>query len=135
MLKRNRTNLGVAAEEKMLPSIRELIQMGTTFLLTVLAWVFFRAENIMHARAYLSKIFSKTLFEIPEFQGEKKAIEITLLILAFVLMEWNSRENKHTLANSGVNWKRPLRHLFYFILLILIFWYDNVEQEFIYFQF
>ena len=46
---RNRNNIGVVAENTFLPSFKELFQMTTTFLLTVIAWVFFRAENILHA--------------------------------------------------------------------------------------
>ena len=39
----NRKNLGVVAEGKLLPSFRELFAMLTTFILTVFAWIFFRA--------------------------------------------------------------------------------------------
>ncbi|MDC0957853.1 MBOAT family protein, partial [Flavobacteriaceae bacterium] len=45
----NRKNLGVVAEGKYLPSFRELFAMLTTFLLTVFAWIFFRADNVNHA--------------------------------------------------------------------------------------
>ena len=53
----NRKNLGVVAEGKLLPSIRELFAMLTTFTLTVFAWIFFRAENIGHAFSYIKEIF------------------------------------------------------------------------------
>src|SRR6056300_856527 len=46
LLKRNRANLGIVADARILPTFREFSQMGTTFLLTILAWVFFRAENM-----------------------------------------------------------------------------------------
>ena len=42
----NRKNLGVVAEGKLFPHLRELFAMLTTFSLTVFAWIFFRAENI-----------------------------------------------------------------------------------------
>ena len=54
----NRKNLGVVAEGKLLPSLRELFAMLTTFRLTVFAWIFFRAENLSHAfRLYWRNIF------------------------------------------------------------------------------
>ncbi|MDC0652473.1 MBOAT family protein, partial [Flavobacteriaceae bacterium] len=45
----NRKNLGVVAEGKLLPSFKELIAMLTTFMLTIFAWIFFRAEDLNHA--------------------------------------------------------------------------------------
>ena len=46
----------MVAEEKLLPSIRELFAMLTTFMLTVFAWIFFRAENLNHAFSYVRGI-------------------------------------------------------------------------------
>src|SRR5690606_24894946 len=47
--KRNKVHTNVVAQDSVLPSIKELFQMLTTFALTVLAWVFFRAENVSMA--------------------------------------------------------------------------------------
>ena len=65
LLKRNRTNLGVIAEGRRLPNIRESFQMGTTFMLAVIAWIFFRAENIHLALDYLGDLFSPLYFRAP----------------------------------------------------------------------
>jgi len=46
---KNRTHLNIAAQHTLLPSLKEVFKILTTFLLTVLAWVFFRAESVMHA--------------------------------------------------------------------------------------
>src|SRR5680860_142330 len=53
---KNRQNMEVVAENSYLPSINEFFQMGLTFGLTVIAWIFFRADNIGHAINYLGKI-------------------------------------------------------------------------------
>ena len=45
LTKNNRKNTDVVAQGRYLPSIRELISMLTTFSLTVIAWVFFRARR------------------------------------------------------------------------------------------
>ncbi|MTI37943.1 MBOAT family O-acyltransferase, partial [Fulvivirga lutimaris] len=80
LLKRNRINTGTVAQGKLLPSFKELLQIGTTFSLTALTWVFFRAENIDHALSYLSTIFSKSLFEFPNFHGKLHALTTLILI-------------------------------------------------------
>ena len=55
---KNRTHLGVIAENRMLPSLKELGGMGLTFFLTVIAWVFFRAESVEFSLYILSSIFN-----------------------------------------------------------------------------
>ena len=46
LVKRNRRNLDIVAENRVLPTIKELLSMLTTFFLTVFAWIFFRAESV-----------------------------------------------------------------------------------------
>jgi alginate O-acetyltransferase complex protein AlgI len=58
LLKKNTANTDTVAQGKYLPTIKEVINMGTTLGLPVLAWVFFRAENMGYAWRYLSEIFS-----------------------------------------------------------------------------
>ena len=131
LLKRNRTHLDVAAEGKVLPSIRELLNILLTFSLTVFAWIFFRAENLDHAINYISKIFSKSLFVSPEIRPKK----IILLIVVFVFLEWLGREGKYGIENLFISSKRSLRWIIYMILIILILYYAGGEQPFLYFQF
>ena len=57
LLKQNRKNTNTVAENSWLPSPRECVQMGITFFITVIAWVFFRAENLTDAFLYLQGIF------------------------------------------------------------------------------
>lgn len=128
---RNRQHLGTVAENRMLPSIRELASMLATFGLTVVAWVFFRAENVQHAIGYLSGIFSKSLFQMPMLMG-KTAMLLTVL---FVLMEWLGRNDQYALQKIGLSWHRPLRYGMYLTLTVLVLWYSGKPQEFIYFQF
>jgi D-alanyl-lipoteichoic acid acyltransferase DltB (MBOAT superfamily) len=55
---KNRVHTGDIAANRLLPSLKELKGMLITFGLTVLAWVFFRAENIGHALQYLYDLFA-----------------------------------------------------------------------------
>jgi alginate O-acetyltransferase complex protein AlgI len=62
----NRTNLDIVAKNKWLPNFKEIVQMGTTFGLTVFAWIFFRSDSVSSAFAYIKGIFTKSLFSFPE---------------------------------------------------------------------
>ena len=131
----NRNNLEIVAQGKFFPSIKEFLQILITFGLTVLAWIFFRAENIGHAFSYISEIFSISIFEIPKFSGMTKALTTIFLVGIFILIEWKGRESQYAIAHLGIKWKRPLRYAMYYSIIIAIFWFGGKEQEFIYFQF
>ncbi|WP_417608017.1 MBOAT family O-acyltransferase [Owenweeksia hongkongensis] len=131
LTKNNRNNLGIVAENKFLPSLKEFLQMLFTFSITVFAWIFFRAQDLNHALRYISDIFSTSLFSIPD----QKPIEVIGLILIFVTIEWLGRRDQFALANFGLSWKRPLRYALYVCLIIAILWNGGNQQEFIYFQF
>ena len=132
----NRKNLGVVAEGKLLPSLRELFAMLSTFGLTVFAWIFFRAENLTHAFNYVGGIFSKSIFSIPAFLGKRDAFIILSLICIFLLIEWLGRNDKFAIENIITQLSSFYRPLFYGTLLFMILlFYKNNGVEFIYFQF
>lgn len=131
LLNKNRTNTDTVAEGKNLPTFKEFFNMGITFSLTVLAWVFFRAENVGHAFEYISNIFSLSLFTLPKILPY-----ITILfVIFFILIEWFGRENEFALEKLGLKWKKYLRWGFYFMLIFFILQFNGGEQAFIYFQF
>jgi D-alanyl-lipoteichoic acid acyltransferase DltB (MBOAT superfamily) len=135
LTKNNRNHLDVVAKGKYFPSIKEFALMVLTFGLTVLAWIFFRANSLDHALSYIASIFSSSLFTLPEFSGVGRAFRLFILILIFMLIEWGGRENQFAIQQLGLKWSRPLRRGMYFIFIILIFWFGQNEQQFIYFQF
>ncbi len=136
LLKKNRANTNTVAQGKYLPSIKELFQIGLTFSLTVLAWVFFRAENIEHALHYLSTIFSKSLLSIPHFPLIELALSTLVMIAIFVIVEWIGRNKQYAIEGS-VNIKHNyLRYSLYIAVIITIMVMGNFnENQFIYFQF
>jgi alginate O-acetyltransferase complex protein AlgI len=132
----NRKNIETVAKGRFLPSFDEFFRMIFTFSLTVLAWVFFRAENVGHAMQYLGKIFSKSLFSKPYYEGFKDSKIILVLVAGFMIVEWLGRDNQYALATLGLKWKRPLRWAFYSFIIFLIGMYMQTEETpFIYFQF
>lgn len=131
----HRNNLDIVAQGKYFPTFRELISIGITFSLTVFAWIFFRANTIDHAFSIVSEIFSMTLFSIPKFSGIVSALKILSVVILFILIEWQGRENQYAISDFGRNWNKSLRIAMYYIIIIAIIWCGGNEQQFIYFQF
>jgi len=131
----NRNNLDIVASGKYFPSLKEFFQIIITFILTVFAWIFFRAKNLSEAFDYIISIFSDSLFQLPQFKGLTKAIITILLTLVFFTLEWIGRENDFAIQKIGFRWNSKLRWLFYFVLVFCIFYFAGKEQVFIYFNF
>ena len=130
LLSKNRDNIDIIAKGKLFPTLTETFKMVTTFMLVVLAWVFFRSENIFASLEYISGIFSHSLFSFPEIMP----YGVISLLLLFVSIEWLGREYKYPFT---IIEKAPkiMRWLSYFIIVILILFFPGKQQQFIYFQF
>lgn len=134
---KNRKNLDPISNNRLTPSLKEFFGIIGTFLLTVLAWVFFRAESIPHAMSYLAGIFETSLFSIPSFEGDEKSLLIGFLILVFVAMEWYSKHYEHGLGFISSIENKWIRRSIYLILVYIIaaFYMTTPQETFIYFQF
>lgn len=134
LFNKNRNNMGVVAQGKLLPSLRESVNMVLTFGLTTFAWIFFRAENMGHAMSYISGIFSPSLFYRPELAPGMEIIFI--LLFFFMIIEWMGREGDYAIENLGLQKPVYLRWSFYSLVIFLIGIYmPTQESPFIYFQF
>jgi D-alanyl-lipoteichoic acid acyltransferase DltB (MBOAT superfamily) len=127
---KNRVNTDLVAKGKYFPSLKELVQMGITFFLTIIAWVFFRANNLSHALSYLENTFNSSLFSWVEIFS----ITIMLLILFFIILEWLGRSGEYAIQKVDFM-KKPIRWSFYVLIIVLMFAFTREEQQFIYFQF
>lgn len=127
----NRNNLEIVAKGRLLPSMREFSGMAITFGLTVIAWIFFRADSIGHAVDYIGGMLSKSMFSKPAILP----YAVFGLIILFMTIEWLGREGKYAIEHFGTKWKTPMRWAFYMGLIMLLFLFSGKEQEFIYFQF
>ncbi|WP_299100146.1 MBOAT family O-acyltransferase [uncultured Winogradskyella sp.] len=127
---KNRVNTNLVAEGKYFPSLREFWQMGVTFFITLIAWVFFRADNVSHAVSYLHHTFNTSLFSWVQIFPAT----ILSLVLFFIAVEWLGRSNEYAIAKVDFL-KKPLRWAFYILLIVLMFAFTGEEQQFIYFQF
>jgi D-alanyl-lipoteichoic acid acyltransferase DltB (MBOAT superfamily) len=135
LTKRNRSNLDIVAQGRILPSFKEIIGMGATFALTVFAWIFFRAETVSDALSYVRRIFSPTLLTVPEVISTE-TIPLVVCLVLFMTVEWLQRTKKHGLQIDGIFPSRLLRWNFYIMLSFLIYYVGNFgHHAFIYFQF
>ncbi|MEO7907301.1 MAG: MBOAT family O-acyltransferase, partial [Saprospiraceae bacterium] len=130
----NRTNLGIVAQGKLLPSLREVFNITLTFSLTTFAWIFFRAENLTHAFTYIGELFSMSFFTSPELP---LTAWVTLgLVVFFMTVEWLGRDSYYALQHLGNRWPRMVRWSFYAGILFLMGMFMQTEETpFIYFQF
>lgn len=129
--KNNRNHINVVAENKKIPSLKEFSLIIFTFILTTFAWIFFRAESLTDAFEYIIGIFNGSLFSIPEI----RPTDLFILLIIFIGIEWTGRRNLYALENFGFTWKKPIRLVFYYCLIISLFVFSRQEMEFIYFQF
>jgi alginate O-acetyltransferase complex protein AlgI len=131
LLNRNRLHLDIVAQGKLLPSFRDFAQICLTFLLTLIAWVFFRAASVSEAWDYLGRIFSSSLFNRPDLMPVRTFIAVFL----FMVIEWLQREKNHGLEFRKLKIRRLARWGIYCAIVFIIFVFGGKEQEFIYFQF
>jgi D-alanyl-lipoteichoic acid acyltransferase DltB (MBOAT superfamily) len=131
LTKNNRNNLDIVAKNNSLPSLKECLNIGITFALTVFAWIFFRAETITHAFNFIKNIFTFSLFKLPIV----RPTYLIVILIIFVLIEWLGRTQKHALQGLLLDKSRGFRWFFYMVIIASIFVLNISEQEFIYFQF
>jgi len=128
---KNKKHINNNFEIKGFKGIRQAGKIIITFILVVIAWVFFRADNLTLALVYLKGIFSQSLFTALMFFPKK----LILTVIAFIFIEWVGRRDEFAIENIGYKWPPVLRISFYYVLVIFIFIYITSEQQFIYFQF
>ena len=116
-----------------MPRLKEFLSILLTFSLTVLAWVFFRAENISQAFIIIDRIFSISFFLVPENIIIYRST--FTMIFFFLTLEWIGRKNKYAIQYVFSIKSILIRFLFYYLLIFLIFWFSGKDQQFIYFQF
>ena len=131
LMNRNRQNLEVVAQNSFFPSFKEVFQMGITFFLSTIAWIFFRAESMTQAWEIILKIFSTSSFALPT---QRPTIMLGAMLL-FFMVEWMGRREAFAIQKWTTSWPRVLRWGFYYLLVICILLFAGKEQTFIYFQF
>ena len=135
VFKTNRNNLDVVARGKYLPTVKELFQIILTFGLTVFAWIFFRSNSVQQAFEYIQRIFSSSIFSIPNSKSNVYSFPLLILLVLFLIIEWFGREQEFAISTLFSKYHKSIRVGFYYLILIIIFLFAGSNQQFIYFQF
>ena len=116
------------AEDRVLPTLKELFQMGSTFVLVIIGWIIFRASTIGDFWQYLkSMMYNWNVTETLE--GKKTLLFISIMLL----VEWFNRKKEHAFA---FNVKSVyLRWGIYILVALLCLTQAGKQVLFIYFQF
>lgn len=117
------------SSEKLFPTFIQLLKIGFTFFIVVMAWIFFRSETITMAFQYIGKIFSPTIFSKPEIP-----LSGILFLFLFMVLEWIQRTRDHIL-DIGYIKNKWVRYSIYYCVVFALFYYAGDLQPFIYFQF
>ncbi|MFN3917699.1 MAG: MBOAT family O-acyltransferase [Flavobacteriales bacterium] len=129
---RNRKNLDSPAENKIFPSFLEFFSIASTFMLTCIAWIFFRSSSLTEAITYLEAIFTK--LSLPRNLDLFKKYMIVILLFWLVL-EWLGRKDGVHKFISNIKSSRARYAIYLLIIFILLIYGSFEETEFIYFQF
>lgn len=117
----------IIAENTLLPSAKEFIQVITTFTLVTIGWVFFRSETITDAFSYLNLMF----FEINSFSIDQIILASGVL---FLVVEYLIKNDERFIRFSKYKLADNIIYLTIGILIILFF-FKKGDGSFIYFQF
>jgi D-alanyl-lipoteichoic acid acyltransferase DltB (MBOAT superfamily) len=141
---RNRYHIKtVVAHDRILPNLKELFQMATTFFFVTLAWVFFRSEDLKASIGYFERVIVNGIqepeqflhpFRYLSFGGTDHSIYLTIVLIA---LDWRFRRNERDIRFSG---SRAVNWVFIMVLSLMILNYilaqsDGKPRSFIYFEF
>lgn len=138
LINNRKQTTSIIAEKSKLPNVIELMQMSLTFILILIAWVFFRATSINEAISYLSTAVTNGLFNISLIDLRGRGISSSLIdsaiaIFIVVLLEWLHRKKLHALDIRFL--PHIVRWCIYWSFAFFVLFYYGDERTFIYFQF
>ncbi|NUY82501.1 MBOAT family protein [Flavobacterium sp. MAH-1] len=128
---RNRNHLEIVAKDRNFPTVSEFLRMMLTFVLAVIAWIFFRSESVSQAFSYLKRLASFDFNGGMQYLGiDRYSPELLPLLLFFIWFEWHSRLGEHPFFGKS----RYLK-LVVIVIGLLLWGVYSKASDFIYFQF
>jgi D-alanyl-lipoteichoic acid acyltransferase DltB (MBOAT superfamily) len=130
LLNKNRNHVDTVEMRFSLASLKTFWQILSTFMLSCLAWIFFRAPSISSALDYIKRMFTQGVFNSQYLANQRYNYELVLLILLFIGFEWRYRNQIEPLSGR-YSWAKVA-----FCLSGIVLWgVFSDYKEFIYFQF
>ncbi len=125
----HRRNMDTVAPHRLLPNMKEMFQIFTTFWLITFTRIFFRSDTLDQATGYAAGLFSLKMDGSLALAGiERYCYEIIPIIIMFIAYEWVKRHRQDQMIANKLELTAILT------LLVMFGVYSNV-QNFIYFQF
>lgn len=130
LLNKNRNHVDTVDMRFSFASLKTFWQILSTFMLSCLAWIFFRAPSISSALEYIKRMFTQGVFSSQYLANQRYNYELVLLILLFIGFEWRYRNQIEPLSGR-YSWAKVA-----FCLAGIVLWgVFSDYKEFIYFQF
>ena len=128
LTERQKFNVGEIAPGRLLPSPKEIAQMGSTFVLTLVGWVFFRADSMEHAFGLFRHLIVGSWLVMPGFKIGM------VYVIVILVSEWLQREKQHAMQIES--WPVWMRWSAYYAIVIAVLLFRETDYvPFIYFQF
>jgi alginate O-acetyltransferase complex protein AlgI len=118
--------MGINNNSSFIVFFETIITLG----IIMLAWIFFRTDNIKSALIYISNMISPSLFSSPQLLP----LKTMFLAFVFIFAEWLQRTKEHALQIERIKF-RLVRWGIYFGCIFTILFLGGGYQRFIYFQF
>lgn len=122
----------IVAQNKVLPSLKEVSQIVSTYFFVTCAWVFFRAHGLDHSFGYFQQIFRSIYASPSQFSISPEGKYAFVYIIPLLIGDWWLRKDERHLKKPQAAW------VFYIVMLYLIAYNLIAKDEsssFIYFQF
>ena len=119
------------------PKITRLLEIGFTFILVNIGWIFFRANNVTEAFYVLTHLFSDLSFNIPGLKMGLGYFNLAYCLAIIGFMEFVHLIQEHRSIRQFLD-NKPLllRWGIYITLILLIVLFGVFDNtQFIYFQF
>ncbi len=124
----------VVGENTIFPSLIEIGQVLLTFGIVTFSRIFFRSESITDAFRFIKRIFSDFTFETYHHPNGYRMIDFYILLFIFILYEYRIRKDERSPFKFKSKFVRFVAYTIV-ILSMLLFYDDNIDRSFIYFQF
>ena len=112
-----------------------VIKMLLTFLTVSILWVFFRSKTVYDALKYLQNLVYKWNSILPDFNGRKSALVLSIIIFVFMIFEWIGKSHNCPLVFTNTFKNKWLKWGFYYAIIFSILYFYRGNDQFIYFQF
>jgi hypothetical protein len=116
-----------SVSKKIKPWLYNNLSMALTFSFVLITWIYFRANDMVHATNYLNRLFSASIIQMP---GKLQYLPWIALL---ILWEYWQRKSEHPLVLKGI--PTIIRWVIYITMVFTILYYFGQEQAFYYFQF